>query len=83
MLWFDIHHSVPAFHDTSRNKSSWQFVGDRCRRLNSVMVTLIPAHRTGKFATSGERRRAERSPEKPEADYLLRDDEPVGPAIFF
>ncbi len=44
------------------------------------MATLIPAHSTCKFATSGERRCAERLQEKLEDDYLLWYDVPVGPA---
>ena len=44
------------------------------------MAVLIPAHSTCKFATSGERRCAERLQEKLEDDYLLWYDVPVGPA---
>ena len=44
------------------------------------MATLIPAIGTCKFATSGERRFAERLQEKLEDDYLLWYDVPVGPA---
>ncbi len=44
------------------------------------MATLIPAIGACKFATSGERRVAERLQEKLEDDYLLWYDVPVGPA---
>ncbi len=44
------------------------------------MAILIPAIGACKFATSGERRCAERLQEKLEDDYLLWYDVPVGPA---
>ena len=44
------------------------------------MATLIPAIGACKFATSGERRFAERLQEKLEDDYLLWYDVPIGPA---
>jgi len=49
-------------------------------RFNSAMATLIPAIGACKFATSGERRFAERLQDKLEDDYLLWYDVPVGPA---
>ncbi len=44
------------------------------------MATLIPAIGACKFATSGERRVAERLQDKLEDDYLIWYDVPVGPA---
>ena len=43
------------------------------------MATLIPTFGTCRFATSGERRLAERLQQKLENDYLLWYDVPVGP----